>query len=159
MLNDRYTAIIDQLDSLASSTTFNGQALFGESFSFFLGTETTDIVEVEIAELSTSALGLNGTDLTTVDNAITAQEAAQNSLDSIASQQAALGNTSSIISTKTETISKELFTANTSKVRINSPGSLQSSVDLAKSLITQDPAIAMQVHNQANLSSFLNSLS
>lgn len=159
LLNARYTSIIENIDSLASSATFNGRALFGESFSFFLGTETTDIVEVEIAELTTASLGLENTDLSTVENASTALTAVQSSLDSLLGQQASLGNYSSLISTKADSISKELFTANTSKVRINSPDSLQSSVDLAKSLISQDPATALQVHDQENLSSFLNGLS
>ncbi|MBX2822423.1 MAG: hypothetical protein KTR29_22195 [Rhodothermaceae bacterium] len=159
LLNDRYNGILENLDSLASSATFNGQSLFGESFSFFLGTESTDIVEVEIAELSTSALGLAGTDLSTVENATAAQTAIKNGLDSIISQQAALGNTGNTISLKADSISKELFTTNTSKIRINSPDSLQASVDLAKSLITQDPGTALQLHNQANLSAFLTSLS
>ena len=159
LLNDRYTSILTNLDSLADETTFNGKALFGESFSFFLGTESTDIVEVEIAELSSSTLGLSDTDLTTVENSSAAVSAIQNGLDTIVSQQAALGNSSSVIRSKAESISSDLFASNTSKVRINSTDSLQSSVDLAKSLISQDPTTAMQIHSQENLSTFLNSLS
>ena len=159
LLNDRYNGILENLDSLASSATFNGRALFGESFSFFLGTESTDIVEVDIAELSTAALGIDATDLTSVENATTAQTAIQSGLDAIIGQQAAIGNTLSTISTKSETISKELFNTNTSKVRINTPDSLQASVDLAKSLIDQNPTTILQLHSQENLSTFLNSIS
>ena len=159
LLNDRYNGILENLDSLASSATFNGRSLFGESFSFFLGTESTDIVEVDIAELSTSALGLTGTDLSTVENATTAQSAIQNGLDTIIGQHAALGDTLNTISIKSETISKELFNTNTSQVRINSPDSLQASVDLAKSLIDQNPTTVLQLHNQENLSAFLTSIS
>ena len=159
LLNNRYNGILENLDSLASTATFNGQSLFGESFSFFLGTESTDIVEVDIAELSASALGLAGTDVSTVENATAAQTAIQNGLDFITSQHAALGNTLSTISTKGESISKELFTTNTSRLRINSPDSLQASVDLAKSLINENPATILQLHSQQNLSAFLTSIS
>lgn len=159
LLDERYASIISQIDDLASSTTFNGQQIFGNSFSLFLGTEASEVVEVQIDELSTSGLGLSGTSLSTVENAAAAQSAIQSSLDTIIGQHGAIGNAASLISTRAENLSKELFSSNTSKIRINSPGSLHSSVDLARSLINQSPTTAMQMFDQSNLSAFLTSLS
>ena len=159
ILNDRYNSIISNLDSLITDTTFNGQNVFGNSFSFFLGTESSDVLEVQFDDLNASALGLSGTSLSSVENAASAQEAIQNGLDTLLGQQAAIGNAASLITTRAESIGKELFRSNTSKIRVNNPGSLQSSVDLARSLISNNPVSAMQVHDQTNLSSFLTSLS
>ena len=159
LLNDRYNSIISNLDDLVTSTTYNGQSVFGSSFSFFLGTESSDVLEVQFDDLSTSALGLDGTSLSSAENAASAQGAIQNGLDTILGQQAAIGNAASLITTRAENIGKELFRSNSSKIRVDNPGSLQSSVDLARSLISNDPATAIQIHNQANLSSFLTSLS
>ena len=159
ILNDRYNSIVSEIDSVIADTTYNGQAVFDNSFSFFLGTESSDVLEIQFDDLSTSSLGLSGTSLSSTEEATTAQGAIQSSLDSILGQQTAIGNAASIITTRAENISKELFRSNTSKVRVNNPGSLQSSVDIARSLISNDPTTAIQIHDQSNLSAFLTNLS
>ena len=159
ILDAQYASIVSNIDDLVSSTTYNGQNVFGNSFSFFLGTESSDVLEIQIDDLSASSLGLSGTSLSTADNAAAAQSAIQSSLDAILNQQSAIGDTASIITTRAENIGKELFRSNSSKIRVNNPGSLKSSVDITKSLISSEPTTAMQIHNQTNLFSFLTSLS
>ncbi len=159
LLDDQYQSIMSTIDDLVSDTSFNGQAVFGNSFSFFLGTSSSDIVDVTFDDLSTASLGLTGTDLTSTSNAASALSAVQDGLNTVIGQQSSIANTGSILSSRADQLSEAMFNTHTSMIRIDSPDSLSSSVDLAKSLISQNATIASVVHNQSNLSAFLTDLS
>ena len=154
-----YNSTIDALDSLIQGATFNGKALFGESFSFFLGTSPSDTLMVNLGDISADSLGLRSINLSSVENAQSALTTINNGLDAVIEQQGAIASAQSTLESRATHLSQELFNTSTLQLRVDSPDSLTAFVDTTKSLITQDSATAFLVHNQNNLSAFLTSIS
>ena len=159
LVEARYESIKQNLDDLVSDATFNGQAIFGNSFSFFLGTSESDILEVDISNIDTESLGLRGTNISSAENAASVLSTIQSALNTLADQQTTIGNTQSALSTLSDDLGTRMFYNSTSLVRVDAPDSLESSVDLTKSLINQSAASAFLVHDQKNLTNFLTSIS
>jgi flagellin len=70
-INTQYQALLGEVDSIASSTNFNGTALIsnGSSYStggvnFMVGTASTDTINVQLGAADSTTLGIAGTSIT-----------------------------------------------------------------------------------------------
>jgi flagellin len=92
-LDNEYTSIKAEIDQIGSQTTFNSTAVFtGSTTSIFLGSATNSI-GVTISTLSSTALGLTGTDLTSNADAATALLAIDSAVSTVAQDRGTIGAT------------------------------------------------------------------
>ena len=87
-LNNEASAILNQIDDLATRTTYAGQALFTTGnfiIQVGIGTGSENRITMSFGALSSSSLGINAIDLTTQANA-------QNALTSISSALTSVNN-------------------------------------------------------------------
>ena len=67
-INSEYTALIDQLNLISSSTEFNGSNLIDGSYNqnFVVGIQSSDAISVDLSGIDTTASGLNLSDALSV---------------------------------------------------------------------------------------------
>lgn len=104
-IDAEYQELINEIDGIAQSTRFNGESLldgssaqFGGSVDFFVGTDATDVITVDMTAISTTAanftangLALDATDVTDVTNAAAAMTALDTALDAVSEARANVG--------------------------------------------------------------------
>lgn len=96
-INAEYAELLDQIDSIASTTKYNGDSLldgtsqFASGVAFMVGTGTTDTITVSLSTATTSAIGVSGTDVSTQADAVTALTAINTAISNISAQRAQVG--------------------------------------------------------------------
>ncbi|MBX3177048.1 MAG: flagellin FliC [Candidatus Hydrogenedentes bacterium] len=88
-LNQEAQQLLEQINSVASDTEFNGQNLLDQDTNINLGTEGGN--EINIQQSNTQALGLDGLDISTAAGAQAALGAADTALTSITNNRATIG--------------------------------------------------------------------
>ncbi len=92
-LNNEYQSIQAEINQIGSYTTFNNTNIFtGGTTSIFLGSNA-DSVGVTIGTLSSTSLGLNGTDLTSNADAATALSAINSAISTVSQSRGNIGAT------------------------------------------------------------------
>ena len=98
MLNTEFTALIDEVDRIAKVTNFDGKVLTSGTFAstglkFHVGHANTanDSIEVDIADISKSALSIGSNSVSALSAATTAITAINTAIDTIATARASLG--------------------------------------------------------------------
>jgi flagellin len=97
MLDDEFQALIGEIDRIADDTEFNGVDLLNDSsqsLSFRVGTGTVaaeDVIEINTVDVTTTGLGVGGSDITSSGNAEDAISAVEAAISSVANQRAILG--------------------------------------------------------------------
>lgn len=96
-INAEYSELLDQIDSIATTTRYNGQSLldgssqFASGVAFMVGTGTTDTISVSLASSTTTAIGVSGTDVSTQADAVTALSAINSAISTVSAQRAQVG--------------------------------------------------------------------
>lgn len=96
-INTEYSSLLTELDSIAGATRYNGQSLldgssqFASGVNFMVGTAATDMLSVTLNSATSTALGVNGTDVSTQADATTALTAINAAIDTISSMRAQIG--------------------------------------------------------------------
>lgn len=109
-LNQQFTALVGELDSIAGSTSFNGQNLldgtsnFATGVNFQVGAGASDTINVTIGTTTSAALGLSGQNVLSAANANAASAAIDAALNSIAGQRADVGADSAAFATRADLI-------------------------------------------------------
>jgi len=89
------TELLSELDRIASSTKFNGQALLDGSFDameFLIGTDTAvDTFTVSIGNMDSATLGVDAVSIATQADAKTAVGLIDTAIDDVSTQRATLG--------------------------------------------------------------------
>ncbi len=99
--NDQFTALTNELDAIASTTSFNGQSLldgssgFATGATFQLGANAGDTVTVTLNSTTSAALGLSTSNLLTPANAASALNAIDAAIAAVAGDRAQVGATAS----------------------------------------------------------------
>jgi len=88
-LNQEVQQLLEQVDTVATDTQFNGQTLLNQDSTIDLGTEGGN--QVALTESTTQSLGLNGLDISTAGGASAALQAADSALTAITSNRATVG--------------------------------------------------------------------
>jgi flagellin len=98
MLDTEFTALIDEVDRIAKVTNFDGKVLTSGTFAstglqFQVGHANTanDSIEVDIADISKSALSIGANSVTALSAATTAIDAINTAIDTVATARASLG--------------------------------------------------------------------
>jgi flagellin len=110
-INAEYSQLVTEIDSIATDTKYNGQSLldgtsqFASGVAFMVGTSSSDTIGVTISSATATALGVNGTDVSTQADAVTALAAINSAIDTISSQRASIGASESRFNFQSEDIS------------------------------------------------------
>jgi len=98
MLNTEFTALIDEVDRIANVTNFDGKVLTSGTLAstglkFQVGHANTanDSIEVDIADISKSALSIGTSSVSALSAATTAIDAINTAIDTVATARASLG--------------------------------------------------------------------
>jgi flagellin len=98
MLDTEFTELIDEVDRIAKVTNFDGKVLTSGTFAstglqFQVGHANTanDSIEVDIADISKSALSIGANSVTALSAATTAIDAINTAIDTVATARASLG--------------------------------------------------------------------
>lgn len=100
-IDAEYQQLLSEIDDITTSTTFNGTKLLdgtsdfvtGTGVDFMVGTSSTDVITVELADVDTTALGISGGDVTDATNATTAMNALDTAIATVSSARANVGAT------------------------------------------------------------------
>jgi flagellin len=112
-INTEYSQLLQEIDSIANDTQYNGQSLlngtsqFASGVSFMVGADATDAISVTLASATSTALGVSDTDVNTQADAIAALSLINTAIDTVSSQRAQVGASESRFNFQSEDISTE----------------------------------------------------
>jgi len=96
-LNSEFTALSDQIDSIATGTRYSGQSLLDGSSTFasgaavLVGSNSADTITVTLDSLTSSTLGVASLDISTQSGATTALDALDTAIDTVSAARANIG--------------------------------------------------------------------
>lgn len=129
-IDAEYQQLIEEIDAITASTTFNGSSLldgtgdFATGVSFLLGTSSTDTLTITIGGVTATNLLVDTTDVTSSANAATAMDAVDAALNTISTARANVGASLSRFEYRASVIDTSLENLSAAKSAI-------SDVDLA----------------------------
>ena len=139
-----------QLDQVAGQAQFNGQKLLDGSFSSQIqtGAEAGQTTSISIADLSGSALGVAGLDVSTAAGSASALNAIDTALGSVSAQQSQLGAISSGLSSARSSASAAAENAVAARSRIADTDFAATAASLTQNKIqTQASLKALAMYN------------
>lgn len=146
-LNAEYQEILGQLDSLGINTRFDEKQVFGGEFDVRVGEEDSQRLDLEIGDLSTADLGIQGTDLLNEGNASSALDGITSAIESLSSQRGSLGAKSARLEATVQSIL-------TNSENIQAAESAIRDADIAGEVVNQT---ALQILQQTGVKSVINS--
>lgn len=96
-IDAEYQQLLEEVGDIATSTNFNGSTLldgagdYSTGVSFLLGTSSADVLTVTIGGVTAEDLAIDGTDVTTAENAATAMDAIDTAINTISTSRANVG--------------------------------------------------------------------
>ena len=96
-LNDEFSQLVSEVDSVASGTRYNGTSLLDGTSSFssgvnvLVGADSSDTIQIKIDDLSASNLGVSSLDITSQSGADSALTSINSAISSVSSARANLG--------------------------------------------------------------------
>ena len=156
-LDNESRALIDQIDTIASTTNFNGVALLNgsaASVSIQTGTNATDTVSIALSDARSVTMNITkaavvGTagateiDLSTAGNASSALAKLDTALNTVASARASLGASQNRLSVTVENIGSTVTNLTEARSRIEDVDFSSETTNLAKAQILSQASTAM----------------
>ncbi len=96
-LNSEFTALSDQIDSIATGTRYSGQSLldgtsaFAAGASVLVGSTSADTITVKLDDLTSATLGVDTLDVSTQAGATAAIDALDTAIDTVSAARATIG--------------------------------------------------------------------
>lgn len=96
-LDAEFQELSDEVDGIATGTRYNGDSLldgtsqFASGVNFMVGTSTSDVISVELGDVSADALGVDGLKVTSQANAEAAITAIDTAIDTVSTERAGVG--------------------------------------------------------------------
>ncbi|CAN5262189.1 flagellin [soil metagenome] len=96
-LNSEFTALSDEVDSIATGTRYSGQSLldgsstFASGASVLVGSDASDTITVTLTSLKASTLGIDSLDISTQSGATSALTSLDTAIDSVSAARASIG--------------------------------------------------------------------
>ena len=150
-LNAELQEIFGQLDSLGQNTNFDGEAIFGGSFSARTGESDTEQVDVNVDNLSTADLGLAGANLSTATDASNALDQIQSAISQLSSSRGEIGATQQRLTTTIEAIQARVISTQEAESQIADADVAEEVVNLTKFRILAESGVsAIAQGNQLN---------
>ena len=151
-LDTEFSALKDQLDSIASKTTWNGTNILDGSATasvIQVGANSGETITVSIANVSTSALAVTGS-LTSTTTASTAIGTINTALDSLNSARATIGASVNRLTYAADNLTNVIQNYSNSRSQVMDTDYATATTQLARSQIIQQAATAMLAQaNQA----------
>jgi flagellin len=125
-----FQQLIDQIDSIATATRYNGTSLldgtsaYATGVSVMVGSKATDSITMTIASLTSTALGVNALDVTSAANAQTALTTLDTAINTVSDSRAVIGALESRFQFSADSIS-------TSSENLSAANSAITDVDVA----------------------------
>lgn len=147
------TALIAQIDDVATRTTFNGTALLDGSADLDIQTGLNDgeVVNITIADLQSTGLTVDGLDFSTAGGASDALATLDTAIQTVATARANLGAQQNRLSSAVDNLTSTVTNLSESKSRIEDADFSVESTNLAAAGILAQASTAMLA--QANQSS------
>ena len=149
-------ALIEQIGDVATRTTFNGNTLINggasttAGFDIQTGLNATEVVNIQIADLSATGLGVNALDFSTAAGATGALATLDTALQTVATERANLGAQQNRLTSAVDNLTSGVTNLSESKSRIEDADFSVESTNLAAAGILAQASTAMLA--QANQS-------
>ena len=149
-------ALISQIGDVATRTTFNGNTLINggtsttAGFDIQTGLNATEVVNIQIADLSATGLGVNALDFSTAAGATGALATLDTALQTVATERANLGAQQNRLTSAVDNLTSGVTNLSESKSRIEDADFSVESTNLAAAGILSQASTAMLA--QANQS-------
>ncbi|GAO80606.1 MULTISPECIES: flagellin [unclassified Sphingopyxis] len=150
-------ALISQIGDVASRTTFNGNTLINggvsttAGFDIQTGLNATEVVNIRIANLNATGLGVNALDFSTAAGATGALATLDTAIQTVATERANLGAQQNRLTSAVDNLTSSVTNMSESKSRIEDADFSVESTNLAAAGILAQASTAMLA--QANQSS------
>lgn len=98
-IDAEYQELLSELNDIATTTTFNGEALldgagaYSTGVDFLVGTAATDVLTVTLSDVTTAGLAIDTTSVETAANAATAMAAIDLAIEAVSEERAKVGAT------------------------------------------------------------------
>ena len=153
-LNAEFTALLTEIDRLASTTEFNGVNLLNNasgSIDIQIGTESGEIITLALADTTVSGLALSavGFDITTATNASGALATIDTAIDSLTQTRGSLGAAQNRLNTAIRSLGNAEQNLAAAESRIRDVDVALETADLTRNTILQQASVS--VLSQANL--------
>ena len=154
-LDAEFTALTNEIDRVASQTTFNGRNLLDGSLSsgidIQVGTESGETINISLDDLSLSGLSLTASsfDVSTTSNASSAIATIDTAIDSVTSFRGDLGAIQNRLESAVRSISSTSENLSAAESRIRDLDVAKETANLTKNSILQQAAVS--VLSQANV--------
>ena len=156
-MNDEYTALLNQIDSISANTAFNGTNLldgvsaYSAGVKFMVGTTSADTITVTLQGANTTALAINGTQITDAASASTNMDLLTTAIETVSSHRAQVGAQLSAMGFQASVINTSLQNLDTAKSSITDAdiAQVQSQFSTDQSLTTAAVS-ALSDANQMN---------
>jgi flagellin len=156
-LDTEFTALINQIDSIASTTTWNGQYVLTGSgfngpsstttgsgmFEFQVGQSSGQTITVTISGMSSSALGISALSVSTASDASGALTTIDDALDTINNTRATLGANINRLTYAADNLTNISANVTASRSSIMDTDYATASTQLSKTQIIQQASTAM----------------
>ncbi|MCR6632555.1 MAG: flagellin [Magnetospirillum sp.] len=109
-INSEYTELKNEIDGIAQSTRYNGVSLldgtgvYASGVNFMVGTSTSDTIQVKVADVDSTALGINTSAVGSQTNAATAIGLLDTAISTLSSARASVGASMSRFDFRSQTI-------------------------------------------------------
>ncbi len=152
VLDEEFQALIEEIDRVATQTTFNGVVLFDGStttLSIQVGTESGETIDVTLEDAQASTLGLSGAALDTATNASAALDLLDTAIDTISGFRGNLGSFQNRLGSVVRSISTAAENLSAAESRIRDVDIAAETADLTRNTILQQAALSVLA--QANV--------
>jgi flagellin len=151
-INTEVTALIEELDRISDSTSFNGVNLLDGSAttaSIQVGINDGDVIDVALEDTTASTLGVDGVDVTTASAASSALADIDTAIDTLNTSRGALGAVQNRLTSAFTSIQNVRENLSAAESRIRDVDVAFETADLTRNTILQQAAVS--VLSQANV--------
>lgn len=155
-LNVEFSALVEEIDRISTTTVFNGTNLLDGSASGGIPIQvginsntTDDVINVTLTETSASTLGFNSSDVTSISNAQAALDQIDLAIDQVNTQRGQLGAQQNRMESALRSIQIQRENLSASESRIRDVDVAMETAEMTKNSIMQQAA--MSVLQQANV--------
>ena len=109
-IQSEYDELMDEIDGIATSTRYNGVSLldgtgvYTSGVDFMVGTSTSDVIQVKIDDVDSTALAINSSSVSSSANASAAVSLLDSAIADISSARASVGASMSRFDFRSQTI-------------------------------------------------------
>ena len=152
LIDNQLNALSTEINSIISSSTFNGVTVFTSgTFSFQVGANQDDTFQVSIGAISTGALGVGSVslDVSSATSANLSLAGIETAINAVASTVGTLGDNQLALSLKADNLNSNMINQESARSRILDADFAKEQIEIVKLQILQQTGVAAL--SQANL--------